>query len=468
MGKGRVNNNNYLRYGLVVFIILAFLGSIYFIVKSPTTGDCAVQGKAENPKPGQENKCIARCKPTLNNWWCKTDNCKPRWDENKKSVVCRDCEIGNIAVQNKNTGDYTCQQACGSNEDCPTNQKCIPVSTERHTSPPSYCGTALYSCVLDPPEDIKVDGKTVVSQGERGKKCVPDPAGSPLNECLLRGAQFLNSPSDSVECACNHKKGYALNSENTACDTLACTEDGLNGWGSEKNKSIKSTGFKPKVDTDKGTCYSLDTDGLLVNPKNDKTACSTAKNKIDCINNNSDGWKCKWLPEVSCDRTPKPPEFSCDQTGYRNPDNPITPNECNGMYEENLWSKHCTYEQINSICCGVDQPQKKNSDHCNYINYSNLEGVSDKATYFIPNCLDTEGATPKTPGCATFFKQNGSKKTKNEIGGYNPVTEYRGICWLDPYKVAQYGKLEEPGFHQGAVCSRTQKQCGYDNLSKPC
>jgi hypothetical protein len=374
-----------------------------------------------------------------------------------KSVVCRDCEIGNIAVQNKNTGIYTCQQACDSIDDCPTNQKCIPVSTEIYTTPPSYCGTALYSCILDPPEDITVDGK-FVRRGERGKKCVPNPAGLPLNECLLTGAKYLHD-ADSIECACNHKNGYALNSENTACDTLACTEDGLNGWGSETNKSIKSTGFKPNVDETKGTCYALDTDGLLVNPINDKSACSTAETKEDCINNNSDGWKCKWLPEVSCDRTPKPPEFSCDQSGYRDANNPITPDECNGMSEENLWSKNCKYEDYNSICCGVDQPRKKENDHCLYINYTNLEGVSDKATYFIPNCLDKEGATPATPGCATFFKENGSKKTKNEIGGYNPVTKYRGICWRDPYKVALHGKLEIPGIVQGTVCSSTQKQC---------
>ena len=465
MSKGRINNNNYLRYGLVAFMILAFLAAIYFIVQRETT-TCEAQGKATNPQPGQ-NRCIERCKRDTSGYWCITENCKPRWDEKNRIVVCGDCEVGYIAVKNEITGKYECQSVCNSMGKCPNGQQCTPVSKEKgNTSPPRYCGTNTYSCVLDPVKDITKNGKTIIKAGERGKKCILDPSGVPLSECLLSGASKMGDKNP--ECGCNHQKGYALNSKNTACDTVACTEDGINGWGSLQAQNLKSTGFKPTVDTVKGTCYSLDTDGLLVNPKNDKTACSTAKNKTACINNNSDGWKCKWLPEVSCDRTSKPQEFSCDPSGYRKPDDPITPNECNGMYEENLWSKNCIYNQKTSICCGVDQPRPQESYYCAYGNISNMAGVSDKATYFIPNCLDKEGATSKTPGCATFFKKNGSKKTKNEIGGYNPVTKYRGICWIDPYKAAQYGKPNEPDFEKGSVCSSTQKQCGTANLYKPC
>ena len=297
MSKGRINNNYYLRYGLVVLITLAFVVATYFIVNPKTP--CEAQGKVNDPTPGS-NRCLEPCKQDPKGFRCLTDKCKARYDINKGAVVCSDCEIGKIPLKDEGKNTYNCVPECNNNENsnwvCSDGEKCKYLS-EGDTGSPSYCASNLYTCVKD--------------VGDRGFYCKPVTPGSggmPLNECLKKGKTGENP------CSCNHTQGYALNSENTACSTTACTLDGLNGWGSnqaplrndptstKKNNSNKSSYVDPIVDESKGRCYAMSENGLLLDPQFDNSTCSDKTKAEDCHDTNSDGWKCKWLPGVKCTR----------------------------------------------------------------------------------------------------------------------------------------------------------------------
>tara|TARA_Y100000389_G_scaffold157097_1_gene158146 strand:+ start:1402 stop:2799 length:1398 start_codon:yes stop_codon:yes gene_type:complete len=450
------------RYVLVAIIVLSFVGIVYFVTKDKRT--CAEKGEENDPRKG-ESGCVEKCRtktPQNDPFRCVSEKlCKNR--DYNGIVKCADCEKGEVAVE-KNTGEYKCQQECISTDDCPSNQKCQPVSSKEDTTPPQYCGTATYTCVLDPEQDIMDGKKILVKRGDRGKKCVPSPVGTSLSECLLSGNSITTG--DDKSCTCNHKKGYALNSQNTACDTVACTEDGINGWGALGTNNIKSTAFNPNVkDEIDGTCYALDSDGLLVNPENDTSECKSAVNKPACIKLNSDGWKCKWLPGVSCDRIPIPMK-AC---GFAEDCGDICPKEV----DKNFWKKKCQCQSSydGNICCAATQRNVHGDNmYCQSYPYTDLIGITDHATYFIPNCpsqfeSDTDRLgtdiihqkLSKQQVCKNFYN-NGKEKSNKEVGGFNPVTKYNGICIPD--------ESEGAGFPVDR-CSRTNERCVIPSTRNP-
>lgn len=295
----RINNYYYLRYGLVVLITLAFVVATYFIVNPKTS--CEAQGKVNDPTPGS-NRCLKPCKPDPDNYRCLTDKCKARYDINSEAVVCSDCEIGKIPLKDEVRKTYNCVPECNNKENsnwvCSDGETCKQLS-QNDTGSPSYCAKNLYKCVQD-----------VGNRGHYCKAVTPGSGGVPLNECLNNGT------TDGTACSCNHKQGYALNSANTACSTTACTLDGLNGWGSNQptstNNSNKSYYVDPIVDEKNGTCYAMDEKGLLLDPKVDESkTCSIKTTAEECHDTNSDGWKCKWLPDVKCTRK-KYNDAKCD------------------------------------------------------------------------------------------------------------------------------------------------------------
>jgi hypothetical protein len=138
------------------------------------------------------------------------------------------------------------------------------------------------------------------NRGYYCKKVAPGAGGLPLNECLKQGLA-------GNACSCNHEQGYALNNQNNACSTFACTDDGKNGWGSAQTDPSKNKDkyMVPVVNTKIGTCYALDNEGLLLNPNDDSDKSKVCTNKTtqeSCNDMNQEGWKCKWLPQVTCKR----------------------------------------------------------------------------------------------------------------------------------------------------------------------
>lgn len=320
MSKGRINNSYYLRYGLVVLITLAFVVATYFIVNPKTS--CEAQGKVNDPTPGL-NRCLEPCKQdskdcskeNCQDYRCKTDKCKARYDINTAAVVCSDCEIGKIPLKEEGKNTYNCVPECNNKENsnwvCSDGETCKNLS-EGDTGSPSYCAKNLYKCVQD-----------VGNRGHYCKAVTPGSGGVPLNECLNNGT------TDGTACSCNHTQGYALNSKNTACSTIACTLDGLNGWGSNqdpsRNDPTKKKPIEGKMSLDPnpntGTCYALDDEnGLLLDPKADKSKkCTDNKTQENCNNMNAEGWKCKWLPRLrSC--SPNPPTNCLIKKGFVPPD----------------------------------------------------------------------------------------------------------------------------------------------------
>ena len=264
MSKGRIN---YLRYGLVVLITLAFVVATYFIVKSPKTS-CEAQGKVADPTPGHRGQCLEQCQ--RDKYRCLTDNCKARWDQNTGAVVCSDCEIGKIPLKDERTSTYNCVPECTANSKCNDGQSCVAINKYDNATP-YYCISNLYSCKKDP-------------NGTGGHVCVrTQDSGDSLNDCLNKGR-------GGDPCSCDHDNPsnttYALNNENNACSPFACTKDGKYGYGSVLSDQKKH-----------GTCYALDSDnGFLLNPTDDKSArCTANKTQETCNNMNKEKWQCKWL-----------------------------------------------------------------------------------------------------------------------------------------------------------------------------
>lgn len=292
MSKGRINNYYYLRYGLVVLIILAFIVATYFIAKGPKTS-CEAQGKVKDPTPGHTG-CLEPCKPDPKDYRCKTDKCKARWDQNK-GVVCSDCDAGKIPKKEEDTDTYKCVKECNEKDKCEDGETCTPLYSD-DTSSPFYCESNLYLCTKDEKDE---------NRGHYCKKVEPGAGGRPLNECLKVGL-------DGGACSCAHDKGYALNNQNNACSTFACTQDGLKGWGSNQTdplpaKYIDKDAVPVVNNTGIGTCYALDNEGLLLNPNDDSDkskVCTNNTTQESCNDMNQEGWKCKWLPQVTCKQKP--------------------------------------------------------------------------------------------------------------------------------------------------------------------
>ncbi len=280
---------------LVAVIVLSFVGIVYYVSKDKRT--CAEKNQVDNPNPNKKG-CLDKCISDPENpkeYRCKTSKCKRQWYKKIEKAVCADCDEGKIPIKDNETGNYKCVPECNNNENsswvCSDGETCKHLSNNDEGSP-SYCASTLYKCVKD---DI----------GNRGHYCTPVTPGSggmPLDECLNKGN------ADGDPCSCNHKQGYALNSANTACNTIACTLDGLNGWGSHRDRNHDPKpnekgrmSLDPNPNT--GTCYALDDEnGLLLDPKAEKSKkCSSNTKAQDCLNMNAEGWKCKWLLRVrSC------------------------------------------------------------------------------------------------------------------------------------------------------------------------
>ena len=277
MTQHKKNTIVVVRAVLVVFIVSAFLGSAYYILKDKRT--CEAQGKVDDPTPGHRG-CLEPCK--RDKYRCVSSNCKHRWSA-KTGLVCSDCDAGKIP-QKEDTDTYKCVRECNKNDKCEDGETCTSLSDDANS--PSYCASNLYTCTKD---------------GNRGHYCTqvaPGAGGRPLNECLKTGY-------DGAPCSCDHEKGYALNNKNNACSTFACTPDGLKGWGSNQLKPEKNKYVDPVVDNSTGTCYALDKEGLLRNPNDDESkVCTNNTTQESCNNMNQEGWKCKWLPQVTCKQKP--------------------------------------------------------------------------------------------------------------------------------------------------------------------
>ena len=387
MIKGRINNNYYLRYGLVALITLAFVVATYFIVNPETS--CEAQGKVNDPTPGHHGQCLEQCK--LDTYRCVSSNCKHRWSA-KTGLVCSDCEIGKIPLKDEGTKTYNCVPECNNDKPCSDGEKCKHLSNKDDGSP-SYCAKNLYRCVQD--------------DGGRGHYCTPVTSGSggmPLNECLKRGM------GNNYPCTCNHKQGYALNSANTACSTTACTLDGLNGWGSNQptstNNSNKSSYVDPIVDEKKGTCYAMDEKGLLLDPKVDKT-CSIKTTAEECHDTNSDGWKCKWLPGVKCTRKKYNKDIctcvnGCSDYSWSGTKQP----DCAG-FQYQCFGRGGYLGQP-KVCFQKDVRDVYSIPPTNCLARARARGITEKKSLqkMCPN---------------SFNKDNNTAKTNEQIGGYNPA-----------------------------------------------
>ena len=421
----RINNNYYLRYGLVVLITLAFVVATYFIVNPKTS--CEAQGKVNDPTPGS-NRCLKPCKPDRKDYRCLTDKCKARYDINTGAVVCSDCEIGKIPLKDEGTNTYNCVPECNEDKPCRAGETCKQLSQDE-TGSPYYCAKNLYKCVKD-----------VGNRGHYCKAVTPGSGGVPLNECLNKGT------TDRTACSCNHKQGYALNSENTACSTTACTLDGLNGWGSNQptstNNSNKSYYVDPIVDEKNGTCYAMDEKGLLLDPKVDESkTCSIKTTAEECHDTNSDGWKCKWLPDVKCTRK-KYNDAKCDCVSgcyFKYGEHSSLP--FNGVFIDACKDERCIISSIDSrgnitskpqLDCAGFQYKCTQFGSCPFSFAQDPKGVRD--VYSIPptNCLTKKGNITKPKSilkkqCPYFFNKDGTAKTNEQIGGYNPADAYLGL-----------------------------------------
>ena len=307
------NTTNIFKVVLVAIIVLSFIGIVFYVTKDKRT--CAEKNQVDDPSPNKKGGCLNKCISEPDNpkeYRCKTSKCKRQWYKNIEKAVCADCDEGQIPIKDYETGNYNCVPECkpdakpGASGACNTGEECVALNT---TDPNTvyHCISQRYTCTQDPVNP------------NRGNICIrTEGTGTSLVECLKKG-------NSGAACTCNHKQGYALNSANTACSTVACTLDGLNGWGSNQdpsrndptstktNNSNKSNYVDPViVDEKKGTCYAIAENGLLLDPNDDKSkTCSSKTTAEDCHDTNSDGWKCKWLPGVKCTRK-KYDEAKCD------------------------------------------------------------------------------------------------------------------------------------------------------------
>ena len=194
---------------------------------------------------------------------------------------CAACAKG-MTLQNDK-----CKILCNDSADCPKGPTGEAVKCLNGT-----CLEEVWTCNKDP--------------NGNGKVCTPQtgpiPAGyvpwSSRKECLLSG------------CTCD--KNWELNAAMDSCNTFACTENALNGWGSnlkQGDKSKESTLFKPFTSPG-GFCLPVTDDGT---PDSPGEPC-TATTKEECISTGEDENKliCRWFPNTVCNRIrPTAPWKNC-------------------------------------------------------------------------------------------------------------------------------------------------------------
>ena len=151
---------------------------------------------------------------------------------------------------------------------------------------------------------------------------------------------------------------------------------------------------------------------------------------------NSDGWKCKWLPDVKCTRK-KYNDAKCDCVSgcyFKYGEHSSLP--FNGVFIDACKDERCIISSIDSrgnitskpqLDCAGFQYKCTQLGACPFSFAQDPKGMRD--VYSIPptNCLTKKGNITKPMSilkkqCPYFFNKDGTAKTNEQIGGYNPAT----------------------------------------------